>query len=123
MARRKVTTRIRRVFVRTRRRARKAHEKAAHYLTHHPLGVAAIGAGVGGTMYLVGNPLPNGDGLIPRISYGISNPSNPLAIDEYGNNVLSIGGAQIMDNVWATLPTFIAAGVLAYADRKVHVKG
>ena len=126
MARRKrfgFRERIRRVYVRGRRRARKAHEKFTAYVTHHPLGVAGIAVGVGTTLELVTAPLPNGDGWIPRLEYAMANPGNPLALDPDGNSILSVTGHQISTNIWPALPGYIGAAALMWADSKFHLKG
>lgn len=115
--------RVRRVYERARRKTRKAHEKFTAYVTHHPLGVAGAATGVGATALLVTAPLPNGDGWIPRLQYAMANPQNPLALDPDGNSIISVFGHQISANVWETLPAYVLAAALMWADKKVHLRG
>lgn len=118
-----IRTKVRRIYVRARHRVRKVHEKFTTYVTHHPLGVAGVATGIGATLELTTAPLPNGDGWIPRLTYAMANPQNPLALDPDGNSILSVTGHQISTNVWEALPAYLVSMALMWADSKFHLKG
>lgn len=96
-------------------------------LARRPSRVIAAALGIGGLINLLFTPLPDGDSWMSRLKQGFDNfqssknPMDLLADDGAGNNVISVLGIQMVNNVWTSLPMFAGAAIAGWVGRKFHV--
>lgn len=114
----------RRHYARARRylRARTHHRKQGRFarLFARPSKLIAGALGLGSLLELFGPPLPNGDGVAARAQAIMTNPTNPLATDQYGNNILSVTADQMAQNAIPAIGFAIGAAIVAGAGRIFH---
>lgn len=79
---------------------------------------------IGGLVYLLLNPLSDGDSWLGRLKSGYAqaqasgNPFDMLAFDDAGNNALSIAGLQIVNNIWGAAGPLAGAVVVRWLGRR-----